>query len=78
MMDPYYRVKSDIHKKRPTFAMFCFAWMLFMATIAGFFGYYSYNIETRDICIVKDDEYLPIYPIPIGVTENEKVEDVSY
>jgi hypothetical protein len=56
MMDPYYRVKSDIHRKRPAFGVLCFVWMIFMAVLAGFFGYYSYNIETKDRCYVMENE----------------------
>lgn len=48
MMDPYYKVKYEVHKARPAYGVCCFIWMLFMATIAGFFGYYNYNVEANN------------------------------
>ena len=78
MIDPYYRVKQDIHKKRPAYGVLCFVWMVFMAFIAGFFGYYSYNIETRQPCFVREEEYAPFYQMPIGTSNYDEVDDVAY
>ncbi|CDW90731.1 UNKNOWN [Stylonychia lemnae] len=77
MMDPYYRVKSDIHQRRPAYGILMAVWTVFMATLAGYFGYYAFNIENKNQCFVKDDESLPISPIPVGITEIEGVIDVS-
>ena len=79
MIDPYYRVKSEIYRKRPATAICCFIWMLFMGTIAGFFGYFLYNVETNTRCFVKEDEYKPVNPVPIGIDqEDSSVSNVSY
>ena len=47
MLDPYYRVKSDIHQRRPTYGIFMVMWTAFMTVLAFYFGYYSYNVETK-------------------------------
>ncbi len=77
MMDPYYMVRSEIHKRRPTYGIFMIIWTLFMASLAGFFGYYTYNIETKCQCLVNGTETAPIIPIPFGITESPNVVDVS-
>ena len=52
-------------------------WTAFMAVLAFYFGYYSYNVETKAQCLVKGLETTPIMPIPFGITENPDVVDVS-
>ncbi len=58
-MDPYYRVKSDIHKQRPIYGYLLAIWMLFMGVLAGIFGYYLYNVETTNQCSVEGDSKVP-------------------
>ena len=48
-----------------------------MGVLAGYFGYFLYNIETHNKCYVRDGENISINPIPIGVTEQKDVSDVS-
>ena len=67
MIDPYYRVKQDIHRKRPAYGFLCLFWTFFMAIIAGFFGYYSYNVEVDKQCFVIEGETTPVQPIPVGI-----------
>jgi hypothetical protein len=54
-MDPYYREKSDILQKRPTYGYCMFVWMLVMGALAGFFGSYLFNVEQANQCFVKYD-----------------------
>lgn len=76
-MDPYYRVKSDIHQRRPAYGFLMAGWTIFMAVLAGYFGYYAFNVENKNQCFVMQDHYQPINPIPMGVTEIAGVVDVS-
>eukprot|EP00347_Sterkiella_histriomuscorum_P009880 403339522 len=77
MIDPYYRVKSDIHQRKPAYGILMAGWTIFMAVLAGYFGYYAFNVENKNQCFVKDNEYFPINPIPIGITDIPGVVDVS-
>lgn len=76
-MDPYYRVKSDILQKRPTYGYCMIAVMLIMASLAGFFGYYLFNVEPYNACFVKKNSDSPIHPLPLGIDEDPSVTDVS-
>ena len=58
-MDPYYKVKSDIHHKRPMFGYLVFTWMVLMTILAALFGIYLYNVETDHVCIVKNGSKVP-------------------
>ena len=48
MMDPYYRVKSGIHQRRPAYGYCVMLYMFIDAMLAGFFGYYLFNIEPKN------------------------------
>lgn len=52
MIDPYYRVKSEIHKKRPTYGIIQTTIMILLAVNAGFFGYFMFNVESEKKCYV--------------------------
>ena len=78
MIDPYYRVKHDIHRKRPAYGFLCLAWMAFMAVIAGFFGYFSYNIEPNSPCFVKEGEFTPLAEVKLGEGVYDDIDDIAY
>ncbi len=77
MMDPYYKVKSDIHQRRPAYGIFMCVWTIIMGVLSGYFGYYAFNVENNVQCFVKGPEQAPIFPIHFGVSENPDVADVS-
>lgn len=77
MLDPYYRVKSDIHHRRPTYGYCVLLWMLTMALLGGFFGYYRFNIEPKNQCFVRKGENHPLSPIPVGIENDPDVTNVS-
>lgn len=56
-MDPYYRVKSDIHQRRPAYGLLMTGWTVFMASIASYFGYYSFIVESKNQCFVQGDHF---------------------
>jgi len=56
MIDPYYKLKSELHKTRPTFGILCFAWMLFNLAVVYFFGTYVKPVENNAKCYVRPGE----------------------
>ena len=77
-MDPYYKVNSEIHARRPAYGICMSVWTVIMAVIGGFFGYTYFNIESHDQCFVKEGDTKPIMPIPLGVDEMPGVVNVSF
>jgi hypothetical protein len=49
-----------------------------MTILAGFFGYYWFNIEPNTQCFAKREQNTPIYPIPVGIDEVKETTDVSF
>lgn len=60
MIDPYYRVRSNLYRKRPAYGILLILWTAFMAFNAGLFGYYLFNVEASAQCYVRDGDLKPL------------------
>ena len=60
MIDPYYRVRSDIHRKRPAYGMLMVIWNAIMVAVSAIFGWYWFNMEVDISCYVKKGEMKPL------------------
>ena len=76
LTDPYYKIKSDIHQKRPAYGYCMTVWMLIMTTLSCIFGYYYYNIEVRNECLVRNDKSVPENS-SLGASDDPTIQSVS-
>ena len=60
MIDPYYRVRSEIHRKRPAYGILTLMWTALMGTVAGVFGWYWFNMEATNQCFVREGDTKPL------------------
>lgn len=60
MIDPYYRVRSQIHRDKPAYGYLMIAWTAAMATVAGVFGWYWFNMEVDTQCYVRKGDDKPL------------------
>jgi hypothetical protein len=50
---------------------------MFMATISALFGYYLYNIEVKNECLVRKDYSVP-ENAALGASDDPNIQNVSY